>query len=132
MSEIWFASTDEEHWDGAEEYATREEAIAEAPAYFGMDENTRFWVGRKVDVDYHSDWASRLIDDMAENACDEAGDAADGWLTSKATKAQRDELTLAVKIAIDEWLKRHGHEPLFFALEKVSEHVYEPPEKPSP
>ena len=67
-------------------------------------------------------FTNRVLESLADQAYDECGEHADGWLTGVPQPAYA-ELGEALNNVLDGWLKRHGLEPRFFAVTKVKQYV---------
>lgn len=97
------AHKDSERWDGL--FATREEAIAEAVATYGMDVG-QVWIctGEVQDVSayfghYH---VQSMLESITDSACDEVGDAAEDW--PSVSNEAVEELMEYIK----SWLTKHS------------------------
>ena len=120
----WITSTNEEFWSGgAEEYNTKEEAIAAAGNDHALESGQKFWVGRIGEYKPIVD-ADVVIEHMAEQALDEHGEVAEGWMDT-IPGDQVIELEKALTETWNLWADKHGYQPKFFPLEDVSEHVWE-------
>lgn len=60
-----------------------------------------------------------IIDTLACNAGDNAGEYADDW--PEVTKDQEDELHALVRDVVDKWADDHGLQPNFYHVENVKE-----------
>jgi len=118
-------STNEEMFIG--DYDSREEAIAAGPAEVVDADSERgvFWVGEQVPPMQPEDYWD--ADDWMEHvACQDAyrGDHAEDW--GRCTKEQRDELEMAVRKVMAEWLDHHKLRPDFFNITNVTRHEVPP------
>ena len=137
--EEWYLSSDGEYY-GPGAYGSRDEAVnAGWEMYRQVRDGEREWndlypdgidadsvvaptyyVGRRqdwwpaVDEDY-------MLDCVAEQAQDYAGEFADGWLRDVG-EGQRGLLRSMLQEAFDKWLAETGNEPAFFMVE-LSEEV---------
>ncbi len=110
-------SFDEERFDG--DYATREEALAEAVAE-GSDRPC-IWVGENVpptqpEYRWHAeDWLEYV-------SCqdDYSGEWAEGW--DDSTKEQRAELEDQVRQVMADWLDKHKLRPRHYTVTNIVEH----------
>jgi hypothetical protein len=108
---------DEQTFHG--DFATREEAIAEAASEGGGD---TFWTGENVPATQPEDWW--VAEDWLEHvSCQDeySGDHADGW--DESTKEQRAELESLVRPILGEWLDRHSLRPSFFNVTNIKKHT---------
>ena len=109
-------STDEEFYTG--DFSSRAEAAAEA---FAEDEDLESVMTGICVVPPRRPWASDLIETVAAQTTDEAGEWADDYLQN-VPKAAVDELQEGLQALWDQWEKKHGLEPTWFNVEKVKEH----------
>ena len=128
----WHLSRDGEAY-GADAYASRDEAVADAIAMWdsvvsGRAKATelfceedarlgrsRFHVGRRMEWRHEVDEDS-VIYEAQEDACDYAGEYAEGWLDDLSA-ADREKLRARLQEAFDGWLAETGREPSFFMVE---------------
>lgn len=130
--EVWLSSTDEERWSNYEEYATRADAIKDAPAALGLESGQRFWTGVKkptssdglVTPGMATDFSERL----SENVCqDVEPDFCEDWF--KLTTADSKRLAVLLSEAVERFISEHPqHRPKWFAVKQVQEHVAPPVE----
>jgi hypothetical protein len=103
-------------WRGG--YATREEAVAAGRAEYG---DAAFWIRegeRYRSRDFvHNVNATNIVDRMAEDAADEAGDAAEDW--PEVSQAARAALVEALRA----WADEHVPAPRFWQPVGESERV---------
>ena len=74
-------------------------------------------------VDFYNglDW---LIEEMADSAIEEHGDAAEYWLDKLSSKAQH-ELEEEFKVILDKWFKKYDLEPKFWDIDDIIAHLIE-------
>lgn len=125
----WTFSSNEEHWSNDTDFATREEAIAEAVGVLGLAEGDRFWTGRAVPVEARelaeaNDWGSMIAEQIDQHLYDNVGEVAEDGI--EATTAQIKELHTAVALVIQGWLDKHLLTPSCYQLEEVKSHVHRP------
>lgn len=116
-------STNEEDYHGG--FPTREAAIEDAVASDDLAPGDTVWTGKVVSAGPASRLfrsVRRIIEDMQEDAYDEAGEHADRFLEN-VTDAQVDELGGEIKKVIDAWADKHGLQPTFFTVASVEKHA---------
>jgi len=115
VSDIWLYSTNEEWWDGLDEFLTRDEAIEAGRHEAG---GTRFFTGRRKALFFGD---AVFFDDMAERAAehfyDEVGEAAEDYAPMVDDEA-REEL----RKLLNDWATKHNVHPQFFTVVDVEEH----------
>jgi hypothetical protein len=131
VPETWMVSDDEEHWQIAEEWPTREEALAGAVEALLQYDDVRepgstYWIGQKVPCPVNTElWGEWIVERLGEDASEEVGDPADDW--PKASKAQVVDLTGRVRAAVNAWIEAHDLQPTFYAIRSVTEHEFPEP-----
>lgn len=81
------------------------------------------WEGEPVKRkagDYFPTGDGLIIEILTDNAYEECGDFAEGWL-GKATPEQEAELTALIKQAVNEWADKHNLHPKFYTAENTRE-----------
>ena len=115
MSDIYY-STDEEIFnhaeirDAADDLFSNDEAKPGDTGIIYSGEPVRFQA---------SDFVSNLIDSMRDRAYDEAGEHADGYLST--TDAQEKELDLLVGDVVNAWADRNKLGANFYKVKNVKE-----------
>lgn len=108
-------STDEEYFVG--NFDTREEALQE-----GRDceePGTAIYTGLSCPRSFMSYFdTENFLDWISDNAQEEVGDVADGWL-----KKVSEEALGELRGFLAGWAEKHGLNPKFFAVERVEEHA---------
>ena len=118
MSEIkWCYSFNEENFEGT--FDSREDAIAEG-IFCAKDENegvTIFYVGTQKSVVFGVN-VGAIIDQLAENAIEQAGEVAVDYLRRVKIK---EVLILEEKLneVVHYWLSDFGHIPTFWTVDNV-------------
>lgn len=112
-------STNEESFH-SDEFATRDEAVAEAIAVEGDGEPIRVWTGVKRPLRFSDFWPSWywLQDLLQECAAEEVGDVSDHWLRAKLP----DEAEAELRELVDAWATKHRLHPEFFGVDDVLQH----------
>jgi hypothetical protein len=122
------ASTDEESFS-SDNYDTREEAVLCFPEEMGLEEGELFFVAEKREFIPTVD-GDRVIENAYEEACENVGEVADGWLDG-VKKGDRELLTDMLTGAFNRWLRETNNFPHFYACENVTEHrAPAPPPEP--
>jgi hypothetical protein len=110
--------------DYQQSFATRndaEEAGMEAARRAAEPPQT-IYVARMVEADPKASGHARVIlSNMTVRAREEAGAAGDGYL-AQISKAQIDDLDMALEKTILQWLERHDLKPTYLRAEAISEH----------
>lgn len=65
-------------------------------------------------------WADNIFDMLVDNAMQEAGDAAEDWLTDISEDAEG-YLQKGLAFLLERWARRYGHRPDFWIVEDVQE-----------
>ena len=118
-----FNETDGELWCG-DFYDTKEEAIAAAR----RDGLSEFYVGQfKLTELPHID-AERLMDDLADQVFDEAGEFAENYLDD-VTEEQIKELEQKLNAVFAEWSSAHCLDPDFGTIVRIETVKYPEPEE---
>jgi hypothetical protein len=119
MADEYAFSHDGERFDGS--FATREEALHNGIA----DDPTRgkVWTGVQCSFDVRVE-PSSVLDQLAGEAEDFAGEFAEGWL-HRVPKAEEAELGDMLTSAFVAWMEKHGHAPTFYGIGAVEEHAVE-------
>jgi len=133
VPEVWMVSDDEEHWRIAEEWPTREAALAgavEALLQYEYDDvrepGSTYWIGQQVSCPVNTElWGEWIVERLGEDASEEVGDSAADW--PKASKAQVEDLTERVRAAVNAWIEAHNLQPTFCAIRSVTEHEFPEP-----
>ena len=122
----WLVSADEERWSYAEEFNSREEAIAGAADVLGMDAGDTFYVGRIRTPVYEKPDAEDIIERVRDQMYDSEEAMEDcSWLEDVDHK-QEAELQAAINQVWDAWIKKHGFEPDWFMMcDVTTEHLPE-------
>lgn len=118
---VW--SENEEHFLTADDFATREEAIADARE---NTDATVIYVGRVVDpgpLSLYTPDARSLLDDACCNMMDRAGDAAEDWGPDAESLAILDR---ELSKTIDRWFEETGQAWGFCVVEEVETHHFDP------
>ncbi|MBY7740117.1 hypothetical protein [Paenibacillus polymyxa] len=114
----WTFSENEEFFNYGEYFDTKKEAIAAGKKYFA-DDDYALYVGQVAEcglgvmVDVES-----IFEYINRNMCDEAGEAADDYLTYTAPEHDQ-ELENELEDVITKWITRHGYEPTFFKVVNI-------------
>lgn len=128
MTERWSYSRDEEHFNGGDDCATRDEAINEAVAEGVVEPGCRFWVGRSVPPGVEAvfsvdDVLNHLSNRVADDDC--SGDYGENWpvgqVEGSVAHEELDEIVGKFNDAIDEWVAKHDP-PTWFKVVDVEEH----------
>jgi len=109
-------SYDQEHYHG--EFTTREDAAAEG--FAGDEEAETVWTGEMVEPALAPN-AECLIEQMANDATDDGGDAADDYL-SHIPKEAKEELQSELQALWDRWEAKHNLDPDWFTVVNIQEH----------
>lgn len=114
--EEWYHSQDETRFTDGPFLARSAAVTAGRTAYDGG----AFWVARKkAPGPYGLHLGDDVIESLLQEAGDEVGEAGDDW--PAPTPVQLDDLDRMLAAAVNGWLKAHGLEPQFFAMEKITE-----------
>lgn len=122
----WIASTDEEHWDGAATWATREDAIREAPDELCLEPGERFHVGRQQKQSTANLVTTAMADRLAEMIYereleDMCPDYGEDWL--KLTSEEEKDLAARLSAAVEAFIAATPrHAPNFFRVRDVTDH----------
>lgn len=126
MSKEWYASRNEEDWTNAEgPYGSEDEAINHGGGDLDRESGETFYTGYKSPFEPYIS-GERFRDRIAEQAWDHVGEHAGDW--PEATKAQTEQLGERLKETFLGWIKEHGLEPGFFAIDGIQSHTWTPPE----
>ena len=118
-------STDAQNFIG--EFDTIEDAKAEAIAYAKEYGYHKVWVGESVSpIQPEFCWEASDWLEQVSNGDDYLGDHAEDW--DNSTPSQREELEVAVRKVMAEWLDRHSLRPKFFLVDNVEEIDVQPGE----
>lgn len=117
----WTITANEDRWDLPATFATREEAVAAAPAALGLAPDQKFWTGFTMPAGAVMPDADRVIEDMFENARDENGDHAENWLDDVPAEAML-ELQKGLEDLVLAWLDKHNLLPDWYDIEQIEEH----------
>ena len=109
MSDIYY-STDEEVYN--------HDCINDAIDDFEIGEIVTVYQGESVQKKA-SDFVYFDSDSLVENACDNVGEYAEGWLTN--TKEEELDLQTMVKAAVDAWADKHRKQPTFYGVKNIKE-----------
>jgi hypothetical protein len=102
-----------------DDFETEEEAVKYGREATLDEENDCFYIGQIVPFVPSVD-AAMIIDSISENACEECGESADGYLDYVDKK---DIAKLAVRLneVLDKWLTDTGNEPTFWKIENIKQ-----------
>ena len=109
----WSRHSDDEIWRGGPCDTIREcveEAFDEG---YSMDDTFALGLIERYEVNY--DFATDIVERLYEDACDEVGEVADGWLDS-VKRPEIDKLNERIIPIVKEWLKEIGEEPSFYKV----------------
>lgn len=109
MDDIYY-STDEEVYN--------HDCISDAIDEFEIGETVTIYQGEAVRKNA-SDFVYFDSCDLEENACDNVGEYAEGWLTN--TKEEEFDLQAMVKAAVDAWADKHKKQPTFYGVKNTKE-----------
>lgn len=113
----WCYSFNEENFEG--DFETKEEAIAEAIWYYKDDEKDQdfIWIGQTKAISLGVN-VDRIIEDLGEEAYDQAGEYAEDYLTKVASSHQKvlEERLNEVLVA---WMKEFKYEPNFWTVTNI-------------
>jgi hypothetical protein len=113
----WCYSFNEENFEG--EFDTKEQAVAEAIWYYKDDEKDQdfIWVGQTKPISSGVNVDS-IIEQLGEEAYDQAGEYAEDYLTNVTLNHQRvlEERLNEVLLA---WMKEYNYEPNFWTVENI-------------
>lgn len=104
------------------DWATKEEAIAAAPGELDLKPLDRFSVGQYDEYEPQGIDADAIFDQMACDADDRVGEAAEYWLAN-VPKEQADILTERLMKVFSEWMSETKNEPEFLMVVGMEEHV---------
>lgn len=111
---MWCYSHDGEHFEG--EFETKDDAIAEGVFYLKEEDDDRdyIYVGiiQKIGLGVN---ACRIIEDLQEQAYDQAGDYADDYL-ARVTREQEELLEARMNEVLHDWLKDFNYQPKFWTV----------------
>jgi hypothetical protein len=126
----WCISSNDEHGFHGD-YATREEAIADAANDLGLAPGDAFYLGQASipTPAAASPCAENIIDNAICEAGDNYGEAAEDWLAIVG-KEETADLQRRLNAAWEEWLRAHGLEAHFWTIDDVETAVV--PEKATP
>ena len=121
----WVAVSDEESYNPANEYATREEAIKEAVEDLDLEDGQPFWTGRVEHVDLQPSLArlfngTLVIEEAQERLYAEISESSEFCAT--ATADQRKALETALLETFMKWLDKYGWAKGYWTLEKMESH----------
>ena len=122
----WVAVSDEEHYNPANEYDTREEAIAAAVEDLDLEPGALFWTGRVLYGDLKGDLkhlfdGSRVIEDAQEQLYSAIVDSSE--FCDDATAEQQEELETELLETFMKWLDKHGRAKGYWTLEEMDSHL---------
>ena len=118
-------STNQESYFG--DFATREQALAEAINEAREYGHKKVWIGQSVPPTQPEDlWVAEDWLELVSCQDDYCLDCASDW--DESTNAQREELESAVRTVMAEWLDRHKLRPKFFLVDNVEEIDVQPGE----
>lgn len=63
-----------------------------------------------------------VVETLREAAWNEVGDFSDDWL-AYCSNETKEALGEELRAVVERWLKRNGHEPSWFAVDDVEEHL---------
>ena len=115
-------SDDEQYFDG--EYETREEALE-----VGCDARNKeatIWTGVQAPArqpKFTRDDVDEIIERKQDQAIDQVGDAAEGWLASITTE-KLEELRVGFDKVFQAWLVKYELKPTWFEVIDVQEHPF--------
>ncbi|UUV46501.1 hypothetical protein [Bacillus phage vB_BanS-Thrax3] len=114
---MWCYSRDGEHFEG--EFETKKDAIAEAIFYLKEEDDDRdyIYIGISQEIGLGVN-ASQIIEDLQEQAYDQAGDYADSFLT-RVPREQEELLEARMNEVLHDWLKDFNHKPNFWTVVDV-------------
>ena len=109
----WSRHSDDEIWRGGP-CDTIRECVEEAfDEEYSMDDTFALGLIERYEVNY--DFATDIVEHLAEDAWDEVGEASDGWLDS-VKRPEIDKLNERIIPIVKEWLKEIGEEPSFYKV----------------
>ena len=114
-----------------ESFDTIEECIADAKRdldYYDEEKDSfSVFIGECADFTPYVD-ARHVLENIEEDAIEFAGDAAEMWDAFDAQKDGKilDELSDELTKVVREWLKKHGREPRFCAVENIKQYFVGP------
>ena len=137
----WLISFDEENWcqNNFGEFDTKEELMEfikdtdamqiyniyldETGDELEIDDSITFYIGKVIEYMPNID-AGQIIDNLSEQAANEAGEWGDNFLTN-VSKEQENELYDGLNAVLEKWLSKHKLQPDFFNVVNVEEIVKE-------
>lgn len=113
----WCYSFNGENFEG--HFATKEDAIGEAKECITEDDGSVIYVGqvKEVTVGVPVDW---LLDQLGEQACEQAGEYAQDFL-SYVNREHQFELEEQLNKVLLTWMKKNNYEPNFWSVDNVEE-----------
>ncbi len=94
-------------------------AAREATKEDGDDHGNRVYVGEIISFVPCVDAAS-VLDAIEEDAYDHCGDAAEDWRAyDPHMRNELDELSNTLTKLVNDWLKKHGRTPTFYAVKNI-------------
>lgn len=112
-------SEDEEYFNSDLDFDTIEDALKNATE--NLDKDSKVYIGKIKDVDL-TIGAWNIIEDLQEDAFEQAGEIAEDFLNN-VTQEQENDLTIMINDVIDKWLKKHKLEPNFFSVVDVKQYI---------
>lgn len=113
----WCYSFNEENFEG--DFETKEQAIEEAIYYYKDDEKDQdfIWVGQTKNISLGVN-VDRIIEDLSEEAYDQAGEYAEDYLTTVESSHQK-VLEERLNEVLVTWMKELKYEPNFWTVTNV-------------
>jgi hypothetical protein len=123
--DAWVAVSDEEAFNPANEYDTREEALKEAGEDLGLEAGQFFWTGRVKYFDLKPALTrlfdgSRVLEEAQEQLYDDIVDSDE--FCAKATVDDQKELEATLLTAFMAWLEKHNWARGYWHLEEMESH----------
>lgn len=117
----WNFNEDAELWDNDAHdtiEACAEDATATAAEY-GKDYHKTVYVGENSPFVPYVD-AEAILEAVEEQACEFAGEIGGDWYACDSKKPEQlEELSGALTAVVNEWMKKYGYYPEFYAVENV-------------
>lgn len=120
----WDFNGEAEHW-GNDPYDTVEECIAAARQAVAVGDYRTDTPPEVVYIGENIPFAPRadpdiVLEDIQQQAADFAGDLGADWDVFDPKKQDElNELADSLSLVVNEWLKKYGHEPSFYAVQSV-------------
>lgn len=109
----WSRQSDDEFWYGGPCDSIRECVEEAQDEGYKLTDNIALGLIKHYEVNY--DFAEDIVERLREDACDEVGEASDGWLDS-VKRPELDKLNARILPIVREWLKEIHEEPIFYTV----------------